>query len=129
MKSLYLELPMVSFKYPASVYELAKKAGVPVREVAERDNVEPVGSVTSVQWRFDLVIQIIMITQDEEDSNRSIIDLTNGMSDIVNMNHRKLARKITKFLNDNQIKFTAVNGNTSEEYEDSEERAEMEGDD
>jgi hypothetical protein len=97
--------------------------------VAERDNVEPVGSVTSVQWRFDLVIQIIMITQDEEDSNRSIIDLTNGMSDIVNMNHRKLARKITKFLNDNQIKFTAVNGNTSEEYEDSEERAEMEGDD
>ena len=120
---------MVSFKYPDHIYEIAKKIGVPVRKVAERDGIEPSSAITSVQWRFDLVIQIIMITEDDEDSSRSIIDLTNGMSDIVNMNHRKLAKKITKFMHDNEIKFTIAGQPTFDGYEDEEERAEMEGED
>ena len=134
MKNLYFEVPLLSYRYPSEVYDLAKRAGVKPQEIAERDSIEMIPVINYTQWRFDIVIRIVVITGDDTDRDKSFIDFDDGSFEIVQLNHRKLARKVTRFLNDNQIKFS-INGKNvdsgipEDEYEDDEERAEMEGDD
>lgn len=128
MKNLYMEVPLLSFRYPSEVYDLAKRAGVKPQEIAERDSIEVIPVINHTQWRFDLVVRIIMITGDEADPNKSFVDFDDGSFEIVQMNHRKLAKKITKYCTDNEIKFSFQH-NPAQEYEDDEERAEMEGED
>lgn len=129
MKNLYMEVPLLSFRYPSEVYDLAKRAGVKPQEIAERDKIEVIPVINYTQWRFDIVVRILMITGDEEVYNKSFIDFDDGSFEIVQMNHRKLAQKITKYCNDNEIKFAFQHTPAKfQEYEDSEERAEMEGD-
>jgi hypothetical protein len=93
---MFLELSMVSFKYPKHVYDLAKRSGVSPKQIAERDNIEAFPVISATQWRFDIVIQVIMINEDDEDPNRSIVDLSNGTFEIVNMHHRKSLRQVLK---------------------------------
>lgn len=128
MKNLYFEIPLLSFRYPSEVYDLAKRAGVKPQEIAERDGIEVIPVVNWTQWRFDIVVRILMITGDETIHDKSYIDFDDGSFEIAKINHRKLAKKITNYCNDNEIKFAFQHNPTKfQEYEDNEERAEMEG--
>lgn len=106
MRDIYLELPVVSYKYPEKVYKLAKRAGVKPEEIAERDGIDPDPITQISHWRFDLVLQILTIDQDPDDKNKSFVNFSTGGFDIVALNHRKLATRITNFFNKNGIQFS-----------------------
>jgi hypothetical protein len=99
----FLELPIVTRRYPDSIYQLAKRAQVSPDEIADRDNITATSSVQQSQWRIDLVLQIITCTEDSEDSGQTIVELSGGIFEIVKLSHRKLVSRINNFFEKNGL--------------------------
>lgn len=120
-QSMFLELPLISHQYPNEIYDLAKRSDVPPEEIAKSKGIEPQPVISVVHLRYDIVIGIVTITEDSNEKDSSIIDFEDGGFEIVKMNHRKLAKKITRFLheinNKEDLRGTSENtdGNSTED--------------
>lgn len=103
MKKYFLDLPFWSLEYPKAVHELAKGAGVDVEDVAKRDGIERIPVTNKVGWRFDLISMIIAVHDDPDYPGRSIIQLEDDSHLPVDMDRKKLQKKIGKFMIKNEL--------------------------
>lgn len=83
--------------YPNEIMELAKRAGVDPKSIAERDNI-PSGLSYQVAFRRDHVEMIHMMSQSPLFPTRTLLEFEDGYFEIIDMPIERVVKIVDKFL-------------------------------
>lgn len=103
----WLDLPIYNSElYPKRIRDIAKKVGESVEDIAKNEKISP--GIVLWEWvKRDDMRDIFRVIEYPNDENMSVLLLMSGEELIVNMEHRKLMKRIHDFLlKEPQYKFT-----------------------
>lgn len=94
----WIDLPIFQTElYPKKIREIAAKVGVTPEEIGKNEGVSP-GTILWEWIRREDIMESFRILEYPDDENMSILLLLTGEQLIVQMPHRKLMKRIHKFL-------------------------------